>query len=416
MNRTSVSLLSVPAPLRRSLRPRFLGLGVAPRSRHRPSPPRSSRPTRSLPRHAPGRDRHAAAVPAALRVVRRAHRRPRRARAACSRSGPARPRRMTVGQPGRDRQHRPGRAPRRHRRGRRPRPVVAHGHVGFGAVPVRPGPRSLRDRDPQARRAGRHAHVRGRRDRPGAQRRRPGGAGVCRRSAGRLPRHPQPHPHRPRRRRVALVAVRLRAHVEHRRRAGDAPQPHGVQGRHQQRRRRGHRAPDAITCGWRPPTIRRGCAAAATSSPAASACCSRSGTARRSPTRSSPSGGSRAAARPLGATKEHDVVNLTAKPDGEPVIPVDAPHPAGGARGEQRHPAPAARLLLHRRHRPGHQPARRRPLLHRVPARSARRVHPGAGAAAHRRAQRVHPPQRHRDVRVPPGVDTGGYFGETLFD
>ena len=118
-----------------------------------------------------------------------------------------------------------------------------------------------------ARNAGgarRPARVRRRRDRSGAQRRRPRGAGVRRRPDRVLPRDPQPHPHRARRRGAAVVAVGLRAHVEHRLRADHAPQPHGLQGRHQQPRRRGHRGAAARTCGWAQPTTRRGCAVAPT--------------------------------------------------------------------------------------------------------------------------------------------------------
>ena len=85
---------------------------------------------------------------------------------------------------------------------------------------------------------------------PGAARRRAAAAagrwrprhpGLLERPAGRLPRHPQPRPDRQRLGGDALVAARVRAHVVH---LGDpvhAPQPDGLQGRHAQHPRRGHR-------------------------------------------------------------------------------------------------------------------------------------------------------------------------------
>ncbi len=63
---------------------------------------------------------------------------------------------------------------------------------------------------------------------------------------------------------------------------------------------------------------------------------------------------------PLGGAKEHDTVNLTAKQDGAPVIPVDAHIRLAAPDRERRRAAAPPRLLVHRRHRPGDQPARRR--------------------------------------------------------
>jgi hypothetical protein len=48
-------------------------------------------------------------------------------------------------------------------------------------------------------------------------------------------------PHRPRQGRAALITVRLRAHLVHQQRPGDAAQPAGLQGRHQQPQGGGHR-------------------------------------------------------------------------------------------------------------------------------------------------------------------------------
>ena len=75
-------------------------------------------------------------------------------------------------------------------------------------------------------------------------------------------------------------------------------------------------------------------------------------------------------------------------------------HPPRGAT-EQRGPEdPAPRLLLHRRHRREHRPARCRVVLHRLPEGSAHAVHPDPDAAGpDRPAQRVHPAHWQRAVR-----------------
>ena len=78
-----------------------------------------------------------------------------------------------------------------------------------------------------------------RRPGPGAHRRRPVRAGLRRRPAGRLPRDPQLRPDGARDGRDALVAARLRADVVDLDVAGDAAQPDGLQGRHQQHQGRG---------------------------------------------------------------------------------------------------------------------------------------------------------------------------------
>ena len=103
--------------------------------------------------------------------------------------------------------------------------------------PARRRPAALRPAPAAARR----------RARPGDERRRPLRPGLLRRPPGRLPRGPQPGPDRPRRCRHALVAARLRAHLDHQPRAGHPAQPDGLQGRDQQHPRRGHRG-DAPLC------------------------------------------------------------------------------------------------------------------------------------------------------------------------
>ena len=70
---------------------------------------------------------------------------------------------------------------------------------------------------------------------------------------------------------------------------------------------------------------------------------------------------------PIGKNREHDVVDLAARQDGELVIAQDAHIRLAAPAGERRCAAPAPRVLLHRRHQPRHQPARRRLVLHRVP-------------------------------------------------
>ncbi len=129
-----------------------------------------------------------------------------------------------------------GPASPRHRRDARPAGSPADDHL-------RPRPAALRC----AVRAGREAAGGARRPsqlprgraRAGALRRRPVCAGVRRRPPGGVPRRPQSRPDRTRCRRPALVAARLRPHLEHQPLPGRAAKPHGLQGRHEQHQGRG---------------------------------------------------------------------------------------------------------------------------------------------------------------------------------
>ena len=307
---------------------------------------------------------------------------------------------MTRGTPGRRRQHRPRRAARRHRRSRRP-----------GSR------RRSRSRSASARRCST-----GRATRSGswrASRRRsspmPTFAGDeidPARSDGDLvvqacaddppvvlPRHPQPHPHRARRRRAAVVAVGLRPHVEHRRRADHAPQPDGLQGRHQQPRRRGRRRARSEHV-WVRPLRRPGVDARRQLPGDAPHPHAARGVgplhARRPGGR--PSVGSRATARRSRAPRSTTSSTSRAQADGEPVIPADAhirlaaPAENDGVRLLRRGYSftdgidPVTNQLdaglffiaYQRDPRTGFIPVQEQP--------------------AHRRAQRVHPPHQQRDA------------------
>ena len=76
---------------------------------------------------------------------------------------------------------------------------------------------------------------------------------------------------------------------------------------------------------------------------------------------------------PLGGSDEFDTPDFGAKrQDGSPVIPADAHIRLAAPEMQRRRADPAPRLRLHRRHRPRTGAARRRPLLHLLPARSRR--------------------------------------------
>jgi len=115
----------------------------------------------------------------------------------------------------------------------------------------------------------------------------------------------------------------------------------------------------------------------------------------------------------LGA--EFDQVDLAATTArGPPGDPGGRPHPAGEPAGQQRRHAAAPRLLLHRRHgRAG--PARRRAVLHLLPARPAPPVRGGpAPPGRPGRPERIHQAHGQRGVRRPSGRETGGYVGKKL--
>ena len=152
------------------------------------------------------------------------------------------------------------------------------------------------------------------------------------------------------------------------------------------------------TCGYRRTRSRCGCAAAVSWWCAASACRSRRGIARRS--RSSRT---RSGARSSRARRSAVCTSTTRRI--LPALPEDSHIRLAAPGRERRDPDPAARLQLRRRRRPEHRPARRGPVLHRVPARSAPAVRSAAETARRqRRVERVHQARRQRGVRGPARV------------
>ena len=176
---------------------------------------------------------------------------PRRRCATCCASGPRAARRMTAGRSRRHGQRRPRGAARRHRRRRRPRPGRAHRHVRFR----RRRSSSATATTASASRAQRRPHWcdlplfagdeidPARSDGDLLVQACANDPQVCFHAIRNLARIGRGTS------RSALVAARLRPHVEHRRGADDAAEPHGVQGRHQQHRRRGHGRARPSTCG-----------------------------------------------------------------------------------------------------------------------------------------------------------------------
>ncbi len=157
--------------------------------------------------------------------------------------------RMTKGLPAGTDNDDPLAPARRHRRGDRPRPRRPDDHRRLRAVALRRPLRAGRRQRPAGAEADPAAARR--RARPDDQQRRPLHPGVRERPAGRLPRGPQHDEDRPGRRGDALVPARVRADVADRRRAGDAPQPDGLQGRDQQHPQRRRRRARAVRLGRR---------------------------------------------------------------------------------------------------------------------------------------------------------------------
>ncbi len=301
---------------------------------------------------------------------------------------------------------------RRHRRGDRPPPEPADDHLRLRARPVRArrgGP--LRARlAPTAAAAPAPAAARGG-DRPGPLRGRHLCSGVLRRPAGRLPRGAQPGADRPRLRGDALVTARLRPHGHHHPRPGDAAQPDGLQGRHQQHPRRGHRRPHPVRL-----DRRRGPRVAAgrhlRRHPPDPDADRELGPHRagRAAAGDRPREGQRRPARRRGRVRPGRPEGARAR---RQVDRPRRPYPALlGRRGRDEDPAP--RLLVHRRLRRGHRAARRRPLLHLLSARPKQ----------FETIQRNLSPDLLNEYivhsssavfAVPPGASEGGFVGEGLF-
>ena len=164
--------------------------------------------------------------------------------------------------------------------------VVADADVRGGRVVVREGRR-------RPLRAGRAApagsrgaaELHRRPDRPRPLRRRPVHPGVFRRPAGGGARGAQPRPDGLRHHLGALVAAGVRAHLVHVA-PGRPPRATCSASRTAPATSRRRTLPRSTSsCGYTPATGRRGSRAAPTWCPAGSACTSRSGTARRSPSR-----------------------------------------------------------------------------------------------------------------------------------
>ena len=201
-----------PAPARRSP-----GVGAVAGYARRPAgrrTPRRRHGVVAVPRHAPGRDRHPGAGPAALRRARPDHHRPGRGQRTCCSA-------VDGGRRAHDRgRRRPRRAARSTCNPDAPPTdtgealglpaVVADAHLRRSArrsstssASPRARPAALADLPAFQRRPAR----------PGAVRRRPLHPGLRQRPAGRRARGPQPRPHRLRDHGGALVAARVRAHV-----------------------------------------------------------------------------------------------------------------------------------------------------------------------------------------------------------
>ena len=194
---------------------------------------------------------------------------------------------------------------------------------------------------PAARGARAAAALPGRHPRPGALGRRPLRAGLRRRPAGRGARDPQPRPDRLRHRLGALVAARLRAHVDHLRRRSRRRATSSASRTARPTSRRRRPPPSTSTSGSAPTTTRgpAGWPAGPTSSRAGSTWPSRSGTGSPWPSRRRSSAGTKGTGAPLSG--RHGALRPPTSPcpaPTRPIIPVDAhvrvvhPDQNGGAR------------------------------------------------------------------------------------
>ena len=236
--------------------------------------------------------------------------------------------------------------------------------------------------------------------------RRPVRPGLRRRPAGRRPRGPQPVAHRLRPGRDPLVADGLRADVEDHDAAGDAAQPHGLQGRHGQHPGRGSRGarPARLGPDRREPAWLAG--GTLPGRPQDRDADRDRGTGSASPSRRRSSGGPRAPGAPLSGGDEFTAPDFAASADGD--ARPSMPPPTSGS--PTRRPTAGSRIL-----RRGYnyvdgnnalRPAGRRPVLPLLPA-LPEPVHHAAARAGDRRPERVHPPRGSAVFAVPPGASTG---------
>ena len=240
---------------------------------------------------------------------------------------------MTAGLPVGHGQRRPGPPARRHRRSGRARSVVAHRHVRVRRVALRPV-RAIRS---ASRRGSPAALVpmpllRARRDPAGSQRGRPRDPVLRRRPDRRVPRHPRSRADRARRGRVALVAARASGA---RRSPTRQVTPRNLMGFKDGTNNivvEDTARPRSSTCGSAPtddPAWMRGGSYLVTRRIRMMLeIWDRSTLADQELT----IGRDKVEGAPLGATKEHDAVDLTAKKRRRARHPGDRAHPARGAR------------------------------------------------------------------------------------
>ncbi len=114
-------------------------------------------------------------------------------------------------------------------------------------------------------------------------------------------------------------------------------------------------------------------------------------------------GRSKVTGAPIGSSAEHDPVDLAAANGGwHSGDSGRCAHPPGSARDQCRRADPEARLFIYRRHRPADRRARRRALLHLLPARPALGVRGDPAAALGiGRAQRISAPHREWALCLP---------------
>ena len=135
-------------------------------------------------------------------------------------------------------------------------------------------------------------------------------------------------------------------------------------------------------------------------------------TPRRSGADDRPPQGQRRAARPGATSSTRSTSPRTPR---RPVIPSTRTSASPRPRRTTAIAHPAPRLLVHRRDRRRARPARRRPVLHQLPARPGRRSSRSSGGSAATDALNEY--IKHTGSALfacPPGVRPGGYVGETL--
>ena len=258
---------------------------------------------------------------------------------------------MTAGQP-RARRHRPTSSRRRPTRARPTacRPAQAHRHHRLRTVVVRP---PLRPRRTEADGPRRAATAAGRRARPRVR-----GGDLCIQACSNDPlvafhavrNLARPgHGHRG----APVVAARLRSHVVDHQPAGSPPATSWASRTAPATSVRRRRPRWTATSGWATSPTSRGCGAAASWSPGASACsievwdrnllADQEATFGRTKLKGAPLTGARRERRPrprgAGCRRSAGHPGRRARPARQP-------------RAQRRRPDPAARLLLHRRHRP----------------------------------------------------------------